>query len=199
MPARNVVPKPVQRPHPPLWVACSNRDTIRLAAKLGIGALTFAFIDPEEARFWVQEYYDTFKAGCEPIGRTVNPNIAMVTGFMCHEDADVASVGDGGRISEKQQIAARHEGRRQALGADADLCRLRERRVGQLTELAHRHRVIVAEPSCPTREEFPQRREYPRSDLQFDRVALAIVESDGLNPRVALQCPGEAGRRVLSA
>ena len=26
MPPRNVVPKPVQKPHPPLWVACSNRD-----------------------------------------------------------------------------------------------------------------------------------------------------------------------------
>ena len=53
MPARNVVPKPVQKPHPPLWVACSNRDTIHLAAQLGIGALTFAFIDPAEARHWV--------------------------------------------------------------------------------------------------------------------------------------------------
>jgi len=27
MPARNVVPKPVQKPHPPIWVACSNRET----------------------------------------------------------------------------------------------------------------------------------------------------------------------------
>ena len=33
MPPRNVVPKPVQKPHPPLWVACSNRDTIKLAAR----------------------------------------------------------------------------------------------------------------------------------------------------------------------
>ena len=49
MPPRNVVPKPVQKPHPPLWVACSRRDTILLAARKGIGALTFAFIDPEEA------------------------------------------------------------------------------------------------------------------------------------------------------
>ena len=53
MPCRNVVPKPVQKPHPPLWVACSNRDTIHLAARLGMGALTFAFVDPTEARKWV--------------------------------------------------------------------------------------------------------------------------------------------------
>ena len=90
MPCRNVVPKPVQRPHPPLWVACSNRDTIKLAARMGIGALTFAFIDPAEAKYWVDEYYETFKNECTPIGRTVNPNIAMVTGFMCHEDSETA-------------------------------------------------------------------------------------------------------------
>jgi alkanesulfonate monooxygenase SsuD/methylene tetrahydromethanopterin reductase-like flavin-dependent oxidoreductase (luciferase family) len=90
MPVRNVVPKPVQTPHPPLWVACSNRDTIKLAARLGMGALTFAFIDPAEAKYWVDEYYETFKRECTPIGRAVNPNIAMVTGFMCHEDSERA-------------------------------------------------------------------------------------------------------------
>jgi alkanesulfonate monooxygenase SsuD/methylene tetrahydromethanopterin reductase-like flavin-dependent oxidoreductase (luciferase family) len=90
MPHRNVVPKPLQRPHPPLWVACSNRDTIKLAARLGMGALTFAFVDPNEAKFWVDEYYETFKRECTPIGRAVNPNIAMVTGFMCHEDPETA-------------------------------------------------------------------------------------------------------------
>ena len=90
MPTRNVVPKPVQRPHPPLWVACSNRDTIHLAAQLGIGALTFAFVDPEEAKNWVDDYYTTFKNECVPIGHAVNPNIAMVTNFMVHPDHDEA-------------------------------------------------------------------------------------------------------------
>jgi alkanesulfonate monooxygenase SsuD/methylene tetrahydromethanopterin reductase-like flavin-dependent oxidoreductase (luciferase family) len=90
MPVRNVLPKPVQKPHPPLWVACSNRETIHLAAQLGMGALTFAFIDPAEARHWVADYYETFKKECVPIGHAVNPNIAMVTGFSCHEDAEEA-------------------------------------------------------------------------------------------------------------
>ena len=86
MPTRNIVPKPVQKPHPPIWVACSNRETIHLAAQLGIGALTFAFIDPEEAKHWVDDYYTTFKNECVPIGHTVNPNIAMVTSFSIHPD-----------------------------------------------------------------------------------------------------------------
>ncbi|MDA0338634.1 MAG: LLM class flavin-dependent oxidoreductase [Proteobacteria bacterium] len=91
MPCRNVLPKPVQRPHPPLWVACSNRDTIRLAARLGIGALTFAFIEPEEAKMWVGEYYSIIDSDeCVPIGHAVNANVAAVTGFSCHQDADEA-------------------------------------------------------------------------------------------------------------
>ena len=66
---RNVVPKPVQKPHPPLWVACSRRETIHLAAQLGIGALTFAFIPPEETRLWVNDYYTTLERECQPIGQ----------------------------------------------------------------------------------------------------------------------------------
>ena len=97
MPCRNVVPKPVQKPHPPLWVACSNRDTIHLAARLGIGALTFAFVDPEEAKKWVGEYYDIIKNECVPVGHTVNANIAMVTGFSCHPDeAEARRRGEDG-------------------------------------------------------------------------------------------------------
>lgn len=90
MPCRNVVPKPAQRPHPPIWVACSNRETIKLAARLGIGALTFAFVDTEEAKKWVDDYYRIFKEECVPIGHSVNPNIAMVTGFSVHEDEEEA-------------------------------------------------------------------------------------------------------------
>jgi alkanesulfonate monooxygenase SsuD/methylene tetrahydromethanopterin reductase-like flavin-dependent oxidoreductase (luciferase family) len=90
MPARNIVPKPAQKPHPPLWVACTNRETVKMAARLGMGALTFAFMDPGEARYWVKEYYETFENECQPIGRAVNPNLAMLAGVMVHPDADVA-------------------------------------------------------------------------------------------------------------
>jgi len=97
MPCRNVVPKPVQRPHPPIWVACSNRETIKLAARLGIGALTFAFIDAPEAKKWVDDYYRIFKEECVPIGHTVNPNIAIITGFSLHKsEAEAKRRGQDG-------------------------------------------------------------------------------------------------------
>ncbi|MDN3667763.1 LLM class flavin-dependent oxidoreductase [Echinicola jeungdonensis] len=90
MPHRNIVPKPLQKPHPPVWSACSNRDSLKMSAQLGIGALTFAFVNAEEAKFWVEEYYNTFKRECNPLAQVVNPNVAMLTGFMCHEDHKTA-------------------------------------------------------------------------------------------------------------
>lgn len=87
MPCRNVVPKPLQNPHPPMWIACTNRDTIKLAARLGIGALAFSFIDAEEARMWSDIYYNIIKSEeCVPLGHSVNANIALVSNFSCHED-----------------------------------------------------------------------------------------------------------------
>ncbi|MGY9056741.1 MAG: LLM class flavin-dependent oxidoreductase, partial [Alphaproteobacteria bacterium] len=87
MPARNVLPKPLQTPHPPLWMACTNRDTIKVAAQNGIGALAFSFIDPDEAKAWADIYYGIIKSEeCVPLGRSVNPNIAMVSAFSIHED-----------------------------------------------------------------------------------------------------------------
>ena len=90
MPARNVVPKPMQSPHPPLWVACSRRDTILLAAQKGIGALSFAFIDPPEAQRWMADYEETLANECVPVGLAVNPQVACVTPMMLHPDESEA-------------------------------------------------------------------------------------------------------------
>ena len=91
LPCRNVLPKPVQSPHPPMWMACTNRDTIRVAASLGVGALAFSFVDPEEAHSWSKIYYDTIKSdACVPIGHSVNANIAMVSAFSLHENREEA-------------------------------------------------------------------------------------------------------------
>jgi alkanesulfonate monooxygenase SsuD/methylene tetrahydromethanopterin reductase-like flavin-dependent oxidoreductase (luciferase family) len=87
MPPRNVIPKPMQRPHPPLWVACSRRDTIHLAARRGVGALSFSFVEPEQAGKWVSEYYDLLVGPeCMPVGFAVNPNVAVVLPMMLADD-----------------------------------------------------------------------------------------------------------------
>ena len=83
-PRRSVVPKPYQRPHPPLWVACNRMEKIIEAARLGLGALNFSFgVKPELAARYATAYYNRLAAGIEPIGKTVNANLAVVTGFAC--------------------------------------------------------------------------------------------------------------------
>ena len=98
MPCRNVIPKPVQKPHPPMWMACTNRDTIKVAASLGLGALAFSFVDEAEARTWSRAYYDIIKSeACVPLGHSVNANIAMVSAFSLHHDgAEAARRGQEG-------------------------------------------------------------------------------------------------------
>jgi alkanesulfonate monooxygenase SsuD/methylene tetrahydromethanopterin reductase-like flavin-dependent oxidoreductase (luciferase family) len=87
MPCRNVLPKPIQHPHPPMWMACTNRDTIKVAASLGLGALAFSFVNPDEARVWSEIYYGIIKSEhCIPLGHSVNAEIAMVSGFSVHRD-----------------------------------------------------------------------------------------------------------------
>ena len=91
MPCRNVIPKPVQKPHPPMWMACTNRETIRIAASLGLGALAFSFLDEAEARTWSRTYYAIIKSdACVPLGHSVNANIAMVSAFSLHQDREEA-------------------------------------------------------------------------------------------------------------
>lgn len=96
-PLRAVVPKPKQKPHPPLWVACSQLDTIRYAAHRGMGALCFKFADLAAARAWVHAYYNTFVHDQEKLcDYQTNPNIAVVSGFMCCDtDEEAWQKADG--------------------------------------------------------------------------------------------------------
>lgn len=90
-PLRNVLPKPHQKPHPPLWVACSNIQTIEMAALRGMGALGFQFVSPDAAVAWVNRYYNTMLRGMDKLADyPANPNIAMVCGFMCAETDELA-------------------------------------------------------------------------------------------------------------
>ncbi|PYM07588.1 MAG: LLM class flavin-dependent oxidoreductase, partial [Candidatus Rokuibacteriota bacterium] len=96
-PARNVIPKPYQKPHPPLWVACSNIATIGSAGQWGMGALAFQFVSPDAARAWVNRYYLNITRNLAKLSDyPTNPNIAMVSGFMCAETDEEAQVKASG-------------------------------------------------------------------------------------------------------
>ncbi len=96
-PLRNVLPKPFQKPHPPLWVACSQLDTLAMAGHRGMGALGFQFLSADAAYAWVNSYYNNFVKRQEKItDYETNANIALVCGFMCAEtDEEAMRKADG--------------------------------------------------------------------------------------------------------
>ena len=123
-PHRAVLPKPLQKPHPPLWVACSQLDTIRYAAHRGMGCLCFKFVSLDAAKAWVHAYYNTYVHDQEKLCEyQANPNIAVVSGFHVRGNRR-GSLGKGGRLdllpvrsAALQQGGAVRTRRRQLLGA----------------------------------------------------------------------------------
>jgi alkanesulfonate monooxygenase SsuD/methylene tetrahydromethanopterin reductase-like flavin-dependent oxidoreductase (luciferase family) len=74
IPERTVVPMPIQKPHPPLFVACTSKETHTLAGLKGLGLLSFTLlVSPEELGARVKMYRDALK-DARPPGAFVNSN-----------------------------------------------------------------------------------------------------------------------------
>jgi alkanesulfonate monooxygenase SsuD/methylene tetrahydromethanopterin reductase-like flavin-dependent oxidoreductase (luciferase family) len=88
---RRVLPRPLQRPHPPLWGATSSDDGHRQIGALGLGLCSFAVGIPPET---VKEKIDIYRAavaGCSnPIGKFVNNRAATFTMTACAPDRQQA-------------------------------------------------------------------------------------------------------------
>lgn len=80
MPARNVIPKPLQAPHPPVWVACTRPSSVQMAAQKCLGALSFAYTGPGPLGDRVRGYYKEFEERGVPSTPRINPNILAIGG-----------------------------------------------------------------------------------------------------------------------
>ena len=90
VPPRRVHPKPLQKPHPPLWVASTNPDSHAMAGRSGLGLLSFTIgVPPEELAARIQLYRDGL-AEAKPIGKFVNPRAATFTMVHCAETNEEA-------------------------------------------------------------------------------------------------------------
>jgi alkanesulfonate monooxygenase SsuD/methylene tetrahydromethanopterin reductase-like flavin-dependent oxidoreductase (luciferase family) len=85
MPERNVLPKPLQDPHPPLWVTVTSPGTELDAAERGMGCLGVAAVSYEEQERRTQQYRKVI-ANCDPVGGVVNDRVHTMNFLYCHED-----------------------------------------------------------------------------------------------------------------
>jgi alkanesulfonate monooxygenase SsuD/methylene tetrahydromethanopterin reductase-like flavin-dependent oxidoreductase (luciferase family) len=94
MPPRNVLPKPVQRPHPPLWMSGTQPSSSVTAAERGIGYMHFSITSTEGLADQIAEYKRIVANPPDPVGLAANDQFAAFTMMFCgKDDADAMSRG----------------------------------------------------------------------------------------------------------
>jgi alkanesulfonate monooxygenase SsuD/methylene tetrahydromethanopterin reductase-like flavin-dependent oxidoreductase (luciferase family) len=95
---REITPKPVQKPHPPLWTAATQPATLELAGRMGLGALVFGV-----GYELVSEYNAIYRQALQeanPVGAFVNDRFAGFLMTMCAPTDDEAVALQGGNYKK---------------------------------------------------------------------------------------------------
>ena len=91
IPARTLVPKPVQQPHPALWQTVSTPSSARMAGELGMGILCTTLLSPVSIlQTMISEHQAGLDAATDPAGRFVNDKRGVFTFVHCTETRDEA-------------------------------------------------------------------------------------------------------------
>jgi alkanesulfonate monooxygenase SsuD/methylene tetrahydromethanopterin reductase-like flavin-dependent oxidoreductase (luciferase family) len=72
IPPTAIIPKPVQKPHPPIFAACSRPESVELAGSLGIGSLNFTAGTDSYLSSKVQSYRAAISKARGPGGKVNN-------------------------------------------------------------------------------------------------------------------------------
>src|SRR5262249_20112299 len=92
MPSRAVLPKPYQKPHPPMWAAGTSPGTEMDAPDRAFGSLGVSFSSFAEQEAKIKEYRRRIQ-NCNPVGKSVNNKVNTINFSFCHEDDET-----GGRV-----------------------------------------------------------------------------------------------------
>lgn len=85
IPEREILPKPKQKPHPPIWMACTQEASYQMAADKGIGVLSFGSGAPAGMKVHIDNYRQNIK-NAKPVGGFVNNQWANFTLGHCGDD-----------------------------------------------------------------------------------------------------------------
>ena len=85
VPPRQVLPKPYQKPHPPIWVAALQPATYELAAQKGIGVMALGVNAPSVLEPHIKAYREAVK-DADPVGSFVNNRWLSSCFGLCGED-----------------------------------------------------------------------------------------------------------------
>jgi alkanesulfonate monooxygenase SsuD/methylene tetrahydromethanopterin reductase-like flavin-dependent oxidoreductase (luciferase family) len=139
LPARHVLPRPIQQPHPPLWVAASNLSTYEFAARQGVGVIGVTRNSIDETRDAIRTYRETIRSA-DPagfVGHAPNENVAAFGIACCHADdrtgKDIACAA-ARWYNGDNDVELNHVRFASAGGKDAVVAKFRQRSNDQLIE-----------------------------------------------------------------
>ena len=89
VPTRRVLPRVFQKPHPRMYLACTQTESFRLAAQKGIGVLSSASYAVDVLANHVKVYRDAIK-DADPVGAFVNEFWGNNVHAFCGKDDQAA-------------------------------------------------------------------------------------------------------------
>lgn len=139
-PERAVLPKPVQQPHPPMWVAVSSEGTEIDAADRGLGWQGLSQGGLSEMELRVKQYRRRIQH-CEPVGAFVNEQVNFSNFLYCHDEPGVAAARGRDLVerfltSAARQVAAKDVVPSHSYRTSAALAKMREMAEQQLAKSA---------------------------------------------------------------
>src|SRR5262249_14186204 len=79
VPSRSIIPKPLQKPHPPIWAAATSPQTWELAGRNGIGILGLTIFGSAPHPADGVPPYRAGRRGAKPVGKFVNGKVGAFT------------------------------------------------------------------------------------------------------------------------
>lgn len=116
IPPTPILPKPVQRPHPPVFVACSRPETLEMAGKLGAGSLNFTAGDDAYLADKVRMYRAAVATARGPAGKANNRFCCTPTALVLPDDRKACEVGFRGSRVFQESLASYFFSREKVLG-----------------------------------------------------------------------------------
>ena len=99
IPARDIVPKPLQEPHPPLWQTSTSPESFTMAGELGVGVLCTTLLTPLDSLRALLDHYEEGLSRCQPAGRFVNAQRSAFTFVHCAESKAAAIESGAGEAA----------------------------------------------------------------------------------------------------
>jgi alkanesulfonate monooxygenase SsuD/methylene tetrahydromethanopterin reductase-like flavin-dependent oxidoreductase (luciferase family) len=105
IPPTAIIPKPIQKPHPPIFAACSRPESVELAGSLGIGSLNFTAGNDEYLVRKIESYRAAIAKARGPAGHVNNRFCCTPATLVLNDDREACEYGFRGARFFQESLA----------------------------------------------------------------------------------------------